>query len=54
VAFTRVLRARHLRLVPDAYSNWVYVSPGTSSSIGVGCGAPWSTGVGGVAIEYGG
>ncbi|MDC0768497.1 hypothetical protein [Streptomyces sp. HD] len=38
----------------DAYSNWVYVTPGTSSSIGIGCGAPWSTGVGGVAIEYGG
>lgn len=38
----------------DRYSNWVYVSPGTSSSIAVGCSGPITTGVGGVAIEYGG
>ncbi|MFF2525757.1 hypothetical protein [Streptomyces liangshanensis] len=38
---------------PDAYSNWIYVKPGTSAAVGVRCG-PLSTGVGGVAIEYGG
>ena len=38
---------------PDAYSNWVYATPGNTHSIGIGCG-PLSTGVGGVAIEYGG
>ncbi|MER8226534.1 hypothetical protein ABTZ58_39900 [Streptomyces sp. NPDC094143] len=38
---------------PDAYTNWVYVWPGTTQYTGIGCG-PLSTGVGGVAIEYGG
>lgn len=38
----------------DGYSNWMYVPPGGTSSTGVGCDGPLTTGVGGVAIEYGG
>ncbi|MFF9455662.1 hypothetical protein [Streptomyces flaveolus] len=38
----------------DSYSNWIHVSPGGTSSVGVGCSGPLTTGVGGVAIEYGG
>ncbi|GAA2531779.1 hypothetical protein GCM10010423_29130 [Streptomyces levis] len=38
---------------PDTYSNWVYVPAGATLYAGVGCG-PYSTGVGGVGIEYGG
>ncbi|MZF87868.1 hypothetical protein [Streptomyces sp. SID5643] len=38
---------------PDAYSNWAYVAPGGTTTVSIGCG-PLSSGVGGVAIEYGG
>ncbi|MFJ8542526.1 hypothetical protein ACIRFH_11010 [Streptomyces sp. NPDC093586] len=38
----------------DKYSNWIYVSPRTTATAAVGCSGPLTTGVGGVAIEYGG
>ncbi|MEU3660246.1 hypothetical protein AB0E77_10845 [Streptomyces sp. NPDC032940] len=38
----------------DSYSNWMYVTPGGTSSTAARCSGPLTTGVGGVAIEYGG